>query len=191
MLETEIKTYLQKKQIRFTDSTASHSEIDFLLPELRIALDAKEKTQPFAMKNWGNVPILQENLFIIDDLAARKLLLHAPLSFVLIKDSSSDHAAYFVYSIVDLLCIPKRRVNRPIERIVKALKGKWLLDLRDAAIFDELSDALEYIIKYKSKFPRIFSKHISCWGKYPSEEVLESGATRKTRYWDFDSRAHK
>ncbi len=191
MLEREIRTYLQEMGIPFTDGTSSHSALDFLLPGLNIALDAKEKTQPFAMKNWSNIPIQQENLFIIDDLAARKLLLHAPLSFVLIKDSSAEPVMYHVYSIVDLLCIPKRRINRPIERSVKALKGKWLLDLRDAAAFDELPEAMEYIVRYKRKFSRIFSTHISCWGKYPSEEIVESGTTRTSKYWEQDARTHK
>lgn len=191
MFEQEIKTYLRTHGIVFTDGTTSHSMIDYVLPQLNIALDAKEKTQPFTLRNWGHIPIQQEHLCIVDDLAVRKLLLHAPLSFFIIKDSALEPIMYYVYSIVDLLCIPKRRINRPIERSVRTLKGKWLLDLRDAAAFDDLVEAMEYVIRYKKKFPRIFSTHISCWGRYPSETLLEAGTVRTPGYWKRDARTHK
>ncbi|MEK7251528.1 MAG: hypothetical protein AAB209_14015 [Bacteroidota bacterium] len=190
MFEQEVKSFLAAQKIPFEDGTKSTTALDFYLPRSKVYFDAKEKSQPFSMKNWSEATTAQENLFIIDDLAARKLLLHAPLSFCLIKDSSISPTMYYIYSIIDLLCIPKKRVKRPIEKSVRAFKGKWLLDLRDAAAFDELPDAINYMLSYEKKFPLIFSKHIDCWGKYPSEEIKTSGRTRTTDYWKKDSQAH-
>ncbi len=190
MFEQEVKSYLTTKSIPFEDGTKSTSSLDFFLPRQKIFFDAKEKAQPLSMKNWREAITSQEHLFIIDDLAARKLLRHAPLSFCLIKDSSLSPAMYYTYSIVDLLCIPKKRVNRPIEKSVKAFKGKWLLDLRDAAVFEGLADAMSYILTYEKKFPSIFGSHIDCWGKYPSEEIKTSGSVRTAGYWKKDSQSH-
>ena len=190
MFEQEVKSFLTSQKISFVDGTTSKTALDFFLPSQRIYFDAKEKAQPISMKNWTEARTTQENLFIMDDLAARKLLRHAPLSFCLIKDSSNFPVLYYIYSIVDLFCIPKKRVKRPIEKLVKTFKGKWLLDLRDAAAFDELSDAMNYMLSYEKKFALIFNKHIDCWGKYPSEEIKTSGSTRTAGYWKKDSHAH-
>lgn len=190
MFEQEIKQFLASHRIPVEDGTRSNTALDFHLPRHNISFDAKEKAQPFSMKNWSEAPMPQENLFIIDDLAARKLLRHAPLSFCLIKDSSIAPTMYYIYSVVDLLCVPKRRVKRPIERTVKAFKGKWLLDLRDAAAFAGLADAIHYMLTYEKKFSLIFSEHIDCWGKYPSEEIKSSGSTRIAVHWKKDAAKH-
>lgn len=190
MFEQEIKQYLKAHNEPFADRTESHSAIDFFLPQDNIYIDAKEKRQQFAMNNWREAVMPQEFLFILDDLAVRKLLFHAPNSFILICDTSSRHRQYFVYSIVDLLCIPKKRCRRPIRRSVPAYKGKWLIDLRDAASFDELQSAMDYLLSYKKKFKPIFETHIDCWGKYPTENIGRGGSTRTAKYWKKDSTSH-
>jgi hypothetical protein len=190
MLEQEIKTFLTSLRISFEDGTRSNTALDFHLPRHKIFFDAKEKAQAFSMKNWNEAPTSQEYFFIMDDLAARRLLLHAPRSFVLIKDSSIVSPMYYIYSVVDLLLIPKRRVRRPIEKRVKTFKGKWLVDLRDAAAFDNLPDAIHYMLNYEKTFPRIFGTHIDCWGHYPSEHVKTSGSTRRAEHWATDSHKH-
>jgi hypothetical protein len=190
MLEQEVKAYCVKKGIRLSDRTRSHHELDFALPDAGIFFDVKEKLQPFSKAHWPSAAKAQEHLFIIDDLAVRKMLLHAPKSFCLIKDSSLAPPVYYLYSIVDLLCIPKVRARRPIERNVKAYKGKWLVDLRDAAAFVSLDDAMQYMLAYEKKFRSIFQEHIDCWGRYPSERLIESGTTRHAEHWKKDARSH-
>ena len=190
MLEQEIKSYLTLRNEPFSDFSASHTALDFFLPRHNIHIDAKEKRQRFAMKNWKEARMPQEHLFIIDDLSVRKLLLHAPNSFTLIKDSSVTPAMYFVYSIVDFLCIPKIRCRRPIRRTIVAFKGKWIIDLRDASAFETLEDAITYTTSYKKKHPAIFEGQIDCWGKYPSERVSKSGSMRTARFWDIDAKSH-
>ncbi len=191
MFEQEVKSHLESRAIPFDDGTLSKTAIDFHLSRYRIFFDAKEKTQPFSLRNWNVATTTEENLFIIDDLAALKLLLHAPLAFCLIKNSSITPPMYHVFSIVDLLCIPKKRARRPIEMSVKTYKGKWILDLRDAAVFDQLAEAITYMLTYEKNFSYIFKDHIDCWGKYPSEQIKTAGSTRKPIHWQTDSGAHK
>lgn len=190
MFEQEIKTYLTEQNIAFDDQTRSHFLPDFFLPTHNLWFDAKEKSQVFSKQSWGKVFRATEHLFILDDLAARKLLQHAPKSFCLIKDSSHIPPTYHVYSIVDLFCMPKHRARRPIERNVAMHKGKWLIDLRDAAAFTSLRNAIEYLLSYQRMFPAIFHDHIDCWGRYPSEEIKEAGTKRTAKFWNKDASSH-
>jgi hypothetical protein len=190
MLESDIKTLLTARHEDFVDKTRSHIAVDFHLPRRSIYFDAKEKRQKFSARNWAAATPPERHLFIVDDLAVRKLLAHAPNSFCLIRDSSSPQVMHYVYSIVDFLCIPKQRCRRPIERNVRAMKGKWLVDLRDAAAFVSLADAVDYIFLYPRKKRVIFERHIDCWGNYPSEEILTAGALRTPRHWKEDATPH-
>ena len=190
MLEQDVKSYLVRRKEPFVDATSSLSALDFHLTRHDIHIDVKEKLQRFSMKNWRESSIPQEHFFIIDDLAVRKLLFRAPNSFSLIRDSSVSPAMHYVYSIVDFLCIPKKRCRRTISRTSSTAKGKWLVDFRDAAGFVTLDDAMEYVLQYPSKFKSIFETHIDCWGNYKSERIRRSGTTRMPRHWKEDSRSH-
>jgi hypothetical protein len=190
MLEQEIKTYLNAQREAFSDFSSSHTALDFFLPRHNVYIDAKEKRQHFAMQNWKEARMPEEYMFIIDDLAIRKLLLRAPNSFTLVRDSSVSSPMYYVYSIIDFLCIPKTRCRRPIRRTTTAYKGKWVVDLRDAAAFETLADAIGYITAYKKKHTAVFENHIDCWGKYPSEHIGKSGTVRTTRFWAEDAKVH-
>ncbi len=190
MFEQDIKSHLVDRREPFLDNTSSLTALDFALTRHNIQIDAKEKRQPFAMTHWKDASMPQEFLFIVDDLAIRKLLLHAPYSFTLIRDSSVSPSSFYVFSLVDFLCIPKLRVRRKIRRNVPTVKGKWLIDLRDAASFDTLSDSIDYIIQYPKKNNAIFRDHIDCWGSYPSERIGSGGTTRTAKYWKEDAKTH-
>lgn len=190
-LEKELKSLLTSRRVSFQDNIRSLSSPDFFLSRLKIHIDAKEKLQPISRENWSNTAVPVESLFILDDLAVRKLLLTGPDSFILVKDSSRSTHSYHVFSIVDLLCMPKQRCKRPIHRTVEAFKGKWLVDLRDAACFDMLGDALDYIIDYRSFHSSIFETHIDCWGNYASENLASKGRTRTRNDWEKDSASHR
>lgn len=188
VLEEDIRTFLKARGEPFTDCTSSQSELDFHLTRKGIFFDTKEKCQKFSTSNWPEATMPQENLFIIDDLAVRKLLLHAPSSFVLIRDSSVDPPMHYVYSIVDLLCMPKKRCRRIIRKTVTATKGKWITDLRDAAGFETLDEAMHYIVHYPEKHHAIFEAHLDCWGNYRSEKIGRGGIPRIARHWEEDSK---
>ena len=190
MFEQDIRSYFTASREPFTDFTSSHTAPDFHLTRRDIYIDAKEKCQQFTMSNWREARMPQENLFIIDDLAVRKLLLHAPNSFVIIRNSSIDPPMHYVYSIVDFLCMPKKRCRRTISKTITTVKGKWLIDLRDAAAFATLDEAMHYILRYAEKHPAIFETHLDCWGNYRSEKVGRGGTTRVATYWKEDSKVH-
>ncbi len=190
MFEQDVKRYLTSQNEPFTDGTLSHTSLDFHLTRRNIHIDTKEKRQKFSLTNWKETPMPQEHLFIIDDLAVRKLLLHAPNSFSMIRDSSLSPPMHYVYSIVDLLCMPKKRCRRAISKAVSTFKGKWLVDLRDAAAFETLEDAMEYVLQYPKKHKAIFESHLDCWGSYKSERIERGGTTRVSKHWSEDAKVH-
>ena len=183
--ELEIKHFLAQHNIRFVDGTSSLEELDFALQEYNVHFDVKEKKQHFNMSNWGGTNIPEEHFFILDDLAARKILLKAPRSFVLIRDSVRA-PVYYVYSIVDLLCIPKKRVRRALEKNTHTFKGKWFIDFRHAVQFDSLEQSIKYMVTYHQKFDEIFKEHIDCWGEYENENIQTAGIPRKPEHWKED-----
>jgi hypothetical protein len=183
--EHEIKNFFTKYNLRFIDGTNSLDELDFALPDFNIHFDVKEKKQHFTMSNWKEANIPEEHFFILDDLAARKVLLKAPHSFVLIRDSVKT-PVFYVYSIVDLLCIPKKRVRRALEKNTRSFKGKWLLDFRHAEKFETLEQAVKYMVNYPKQFKKIFKEEIDCWGTYEGEQIQTAGITRKPKHWDED-----
>ncbi len=183
--EQEIKDFFTKYNLRFIDGTNSLEELDFALPEFNIHFDVKEKKQRFTMSNWGESNIPEEHFFILDDLAARKVLLKAPQSFVLIRDSVKS-PVYYIYSIVDLLCIPKKRVRRALEKKTHSFKGKWLIDFRHAAKFETLEHAVKYMVNYPKQFKMIFKEEIDCWGTYEGEQIQMAGIPRKPKHWEED-----
>ena len=190
MFESDIKAYLKERGEPFVDGTSSLTALDFHLTRRNIHIDAKEKVQKFSMVNWKEAGIPQEHFFIVDDLAVRKLLLHSPNSFSIIRDCSVEPPMHFVFSIVDFLCMPKKRCRRAISKTVMTFKGKWLIDLRDAAAFESLEDAMKYIMCYKEKHKAIFETHIDCWGSYRSERIARGGTTRVPKYWKEDAKVH-
>jgi len=180
--EQEIKEFLKKNEIPFEDRTGSLEELDFALTESKVFFDAKEKKQHVNVKNWQGVTIPEQYFFILDDLAGRKILLKAPRSFLLVRDSV-DTPTYYIFSIVDLLCMPKQRVRRTIEKSTRAYKGKWYVDLRHGKRCDSLGDAVKYMMHYPSKFKHIFKEYIDCWGEYEGEKIVTTGITRRKYHW--------
>ncbi|MBM2840214.1 MAG: hypothetical protein HW412_742 [Bacteroidetes bacterium] len=191
MFEQDVKKYLTSRGEQFADGTSSHTALDFHLTRRNIQIDAKEKRQKFSMNNWKEAQMPQEFLFIIDDLAVRKLLLHAPNSFSIIRDSSVKPPMHYVFSIVDFLCMPRKRCRRTISKSVTTFKGKWLVDLRDAAAFEALDDAMTYILHYNGKHKSIFENHLDCWGNYRSERIGTGGTTRTAKHWREDAKVHR
>ncbi|MBI4547745.1 MAG: hypothetical protein HY707_07190 [Ignavibacteriae bacterium] len=185
--EQEIKAYLGKNQIPFEDRTGSLEELDFALNDHQVHFDVKEKKQHINLKNWQGVTIPEKHFFILDDLSARKILLKSPRSFLVVRDNVSG-PSYYVFSIVDLLCMPKHRVHRAIEKSTKAYKGKWYVDLRHGKRCASLDDVLHYMSHYPGKFKQIFKEHIDCWGEYEGEEIQTAGTVRKRKHWVEDLR---
>lgn len=186
--EQEVRDFLTMKALEFDDHTGSLDQLDFTLRTHDIHFDVKEKKQHIKRENWKGSVIPEEYFFILDDLAARKILLKSPRSFLLIRDCTSEFS-YFVFSIVDLLCMPKLRVRRPLGGVHgTAFKGKWYIDLRHGIQCPSLNDAVNQMIAYPGKFSDIFKGHIDCWGNYSGENIQTAGTVRKSHHWTTDLR---
>lgn len=186
-LEQEIKAYLNKHSIRFDEGCDEFDRLDFTIySEQRgnFHFDAKEKRQPMQMANWPDVGIPEEFLFILDDLAARKTLMKAPRSGIVIRDNMQEK--YFFLSVVDLTLMPRVRVNRPIERNLPALKGKWLIDLRNCQSCAGLLEVFKKIADYVDAFPDIFQNTLECYGSYIGEKIGSGGIIRRPEHWKQD-----
>ena len=186
--EQEIKAYFRGKNQAFEDNCRSFKYLDFSFGprkgDRRFHFDAKEKRHPINLKNWPASSVPQEHLFILDDLAARKVLAFAPNAGLLIRDNT--RATYHFFTVIDLFLMPKLRVNRPIENEVHAMKGKWLIDLRNAFTSDSLAASFDAINTYLDRREGIFFQELACYGQFVGETIVEQGSTRRAEHWTID-----
>ena len=187
-LEKEIKDYFKGQGIPLADNSNSFEKLDFGFGDRDakryFSFDVKEKRQRYNMNNWQVANIPEEYLFILDDLAARKILAYAPNSGIIVRDNM--HHRYFLFTVVDLYLMPKQRVNRTIKKQVEAYKGKWLIDLRNGQMFDRLADVFKGIEAYLDDRENIFLKILECYGDYMGEEIGKGGIVRVPEHWQTD-----
>lgn len=190
-LEQEIRTYFQQRRIPFADHTGQadrFQRLDFGFGDAGAKrlfhFDAKEKRQHYKLSNWPASDIPEPHLFILDDLAARKILLFAPNSGIVVRDNVRP--AYYLFTIADLFLMPKQRVNRPIRHHQRALKGKWLIDLRNGLAVGSLAGIFASIEAYLDHRQDIFRKELACFGSYVGEDIGEGGSERQPQHWHTD-----
>jgi len=188
--EQELKRFFSTKHIPFRDRCDSFRYPDFSIPDpaksgKRFYFDAKEKRQRYNMQNW-QTDIPEEHFFIIDDLAARKILAFAPRSGIIIRNNISEK--YHLFTVLDLFLMPKKRVNRPIHKNRQAYKGKWLVDLRTGKDAGSLEQIFASVQKYLIHLEQIFLGTLECYGNY-GENIGEQGIVRRPDHWDTDVKA--
>jgi len=186
--EQEFKQYLSAHSIKYIDNSSSMNKMDFTISGIfpkEYHIDVKEKRQKINLSNWSAVTMKDEPYtFIIDDLAARKALAYAPRSGLLVRNNLTN--VYHWFSILDLFLMPKRRVNRRIEKNVTAFKGKWLIDFRNAHEASTLEAIMDYIIAEEKNILKYYTEILECYGKYYGEEIIQQGETRRPEHWDID-----
>jgi hypothetical protein len=176
-LEREIAEYLFYVGVPYEDYTGSRHKLDFAvhINNTTFRLDAKEKRQRINIRAWPTVSIPERYLFILDDLSARKVLRLSPNSGIVIRDNVAG--GYFFMDVVNLMLMPRVRVNRSLSRDDTVLKGKWMLDLRNGSPCGTLDDVFLCIERYlQSKFT-IFGQ-TDCYGDYYGELIGLGGETR-------------
>lgn len=116
---------------------------------VHVALELKEKRQP-SRGRWAQLAGLPEpELLILDEVSARKLLRLGARAFLLFHDATQPGQPYVLFTIVDLFCMPKVRVQRQIAgRGGPRLKAKWLLDRRHGRAFTDLNAAFAAMATY-------------------------------------------
>lgn len=172
-----MKASLNLLQWRFQDFTSSHDLPDLMLlhtvdnQRVNVALELKEKRQRYRDR-WGLLAQLPErDVLALDEVAARKLLPFAPYAFLLYHDCTGRGRPYVLYSILDLMCIPKVRVQRPINLHGERLKGKWLLNRRHGRPFGGLNDALLDLLAYVDHDLATDLHGLGAHGRYEGETV--------------------
>lgn len=186
--EQEIKAYFILHKIAFQDNSDSFRKLDFSFGDKaakrHFSFDVKEKRQPYTKANWPDTKIPEPHLFIMDDLAARKILAYSPNSGLVVRDNMSG--CYVFFSVVDLFLMPKKRVNREIRKHVQGMKGKWMTDLRHGRRFEKLADVFKEIEIYLNSREDIFVRILECYGDYTGEEIPKGGITRRPEHWSTD-----
>ena len=152
--EQAVKAALTTLGWDFQDNTEGRDRTDFYIfrqvrgERVRVALELKEKRQPYRPR-WAEVSGVPEpELLVLDEVAARKLLAWAPRAVLLFRDETQDAWPYVLFTIIDLLCMPKVRVQRPIALNSPRLKGKWLLDRRHGRLLADLNSAFATLASY-------------------------------------------
>ena len=157
-------------EFEILDSTDSFDEIDFELGcrGRRLFLEVKEKRQRYrdAWVEMGG--IAEEDLFILDELAARKILLRSPRAYLLVNDRMTERIC--VFGALELLTLPKVRVNRSINSAVATFKGKWLIDLRHGEMAESLEEAFSFMKRRSSSEDELWGS-LACFGRYEGERL--------------------
>lgn len=164
------RALLADGEFEILDSTDSFDEIDFELGcrGRRLFLEVKEKRQHYR-EAWTEASGIPEAaLFILDELAARKIILRAPRAYLLVNDLLTGSIR--VFGALELLTVPKVRVNRSIDGGVATFKGKWLIDTRNGEESKTLPDALSFVKRRASSEEEMWSS-LACHGRYEGETI--------------------
>lgn len=125
--------------------TSSTERLDFQLlgpGERLVELELKSKRQPY--QGWSchrpNVP--EEDLFILDELALRRIVEAGRYAFLLVNDMPKRR--WCLWSAADLVLTSKARVARKLVTDQVRDKGKLLLDLTEQTT---ISSRLEHAVR--------------------------------------------
>ena len=185
--ESLMRALLIENRYEYQDHSNSYNKLDYtvnLHNEAVLKLEIKEKRQPVKRSNWP-VPkhILDEDIFILDDLTARKALLAAPFSAIAVQDRPRN--SYYVADVLDLWSMPRVRVNRKISK--NKYKGKWILSFRNfvkLGIYDILP-FFETLFENKTLLSR-YTKIPDVYGSFDGETVGEGGEERTDFHKKYD-----
>jgi hypothetical protein len=175
--EEQVKAALNVMRLRFQDFTSAHDMPDLVLlatvgdQRVNVALELKEKRQRYRQRWEQLAQIREEDLFALDEVAVRKMLGFAPYAFLLYHDGTGRGRPYVLYSILDLMCAPKVRVQRPINLRHERLKAKWLLNRRHGRAYAGLNDALIDLVAYLERDLANDVRGLGPHGRYEGENV--------------------
>lgn len=135
-------------------ATASTERLDFALMgprERMLELELKTKRQPY--RGWSHFrpDVPEPDLFILDELALRKIVDGGRYAFLLVHDMPGDR--WCLWTTADLVLTSKGRVARPLLRDHSFVKGKLLISFLEQsvvvgslpAVLDALVDAVKEI----------------------------------------------
>ena len=196
--EQEVKDHFQANKIQYIDNSAEFKLLDFTITNLisepsngndvpkKLYLEVKEKRQKYNTQNWNMIDAGDETFaFIVDELSCRKILGYAPFSGLLVRNNLAGNYCWF--SVLDLFLMPKKRANRQIQKNSQTfLKGKIILDFRNAKQFSSLSSTFKHIRLSMTDRARLYTELNDCYGTYVGEKIPIQGVVRNSGHWDVD-----
>jgi len=151
--EDEIRVVLGEHVI---DDSKKNDRLDFWVPGFY--LECKEKRQPLTTR-WHLLPgVPEENLFVLDELSVRRAMRHGYEVFYAIKDRPTGRT--FLAAQHELIGVDRVRVNRNG-------KGKWIINLGELRLVDDISRIPELIREILSATPWKRSDCISLGAPVP------------------------
>jgi len=177
--EQELTDFIRGRRLKFYDNRRSERRLDFVISfgAVLFHLEAKEKRQAINTQAWPTMQgVKEQDLFILDDLSARKILRKAPFSGLVVRDNLLNR--YIFYDVVTLMLAPRLRVNRALNREDTILKGKWILDQRNGIVCLNLDEVFHYIDLYLQSQDQIFEEEAACYGDFYGEYIGIGGRER-------------
>jgi hypothetical protein len=155
---------------RLSSSTNSLDRLDFqvLAPGERLCeIELKAKHQPYHA--WGHLrpDTAERDLFILDELALRKLVDAGRYAFLLVHDQPQQR--WLVWSTMELVLASKVRVNRRLATGVDRLKAKILLDVNETPYHE--SDPMAALSTVAS-YVRVIDRHWTSIGAWPTNRSI-------------------
>ncbi|MEO1258351.1 MAG: hypothetical protein AAFZ15_06125 [Bacteroidota bacterium] len=166
-LKKEIINYLKLQDIPFKENLSSNKKLDLsvrIKNKWTFHLEAEEKKKTYDIKSWNLAKDQEPFTFIFDDLTARKILAYAPYSGMIVRDNLKN--TFYLFSILDLFLMPKKRINQPVFKEKKLLKGKWIIDFRNGTECKFYDDIFHHLEKYIDERENIFLKSTGRYKDY-------------------------
>jgi len=158
-LETEVRSALAAHPdlVLLRSSTNSLDRLDYQVEHSKqfVELELKAKNQPLS-RGWQRLrPEVREvDLFVVDELALRKITDAGRFAFLLVWDAPSKRWA--LWSSGDLLVASRRRHTRALDTPAGKTKGKLLFDISEAGHIDmSLEGALDALV--------VMADHLDLW----------------------------
>ncbi len=152
-------------------STTSFDRLDFQVlsaTEQLVQIELKAKRQPLSA-GWRKLrpEVAPENLFVLDELALRKIVEAGRYAFLLVRDI--PQARWVLWTVGDLLVAGRARHARSLDRGSGThLKGKLLFDLSEAGFAThDLGAALDAIERTTRRLDAWWSD-IAPWPTLPA-----------------------
>jgi hypothetical protein len=169
VVEGQVEDALDTHQLltRLGSSTSSLDRLDFqvLGPGDRLCeLELKAKHQRY--NGWSRPGVAERDLFILDELALRKIIDGGRHAFLLVFDAPNRR--WVLWGVMDLVLATKTRIARPLATGAGKVKGKVLLDLGESpSHHSHLVEALDAM----AANIRMIDEHWSSIEPWPSHQL--------------------
>jgi hypothetical protein len=175
-LETQVRHAIEEHPALtlLTSSTDSMDRLDFqvLGPGERLCeIELKAKHQTYRGWSAYRPDVAESDLFILDELALRKIVGAGRYGMLLVNDQPSGR--WIVFTVMDLVLASKARVDRRLATGVDRIKAKVLLDLNDS---DQHHASATAALSAVASYMKVIDRHWNAIEPWPSRHCNRLGA---------------